>query len=77
MDADGDPVRHHVHVTSIQRAVRQGVRACSLGKPASCHTFRHTFATELLRRSSGIRTVQTLLGHIDVRTTQIHTHLLG
>ncbi|HAV88806.1 MAG TPA: integrase [Pseudomonas sp.] len=77
MDADGDPARHHVHVSSIQRAIKQAVQACGLGKPASSHTFRHTFATELLRRGSDIRTVQTLLGHADVRTTQIYTHVLG
>lgn len=77
MDADANPVRHHVHITSIQRAVRQAVQACGLGKPASSHTFRHTFATELLRRGNDIRTVQTLLGNADVRTTQIYTHVLG
>jgi len=77
VDADGDAVRHHLHVTSIQRAVRQAVQACGLGKPASSHTFRHTFATELLRRGSDIRTVQTLLGHADERTTQTYTHVLG
>jgi len=77
MDADGDPSRHHVHVSSIQRAVKQAVQACGLGKPANSHTFRHTLATELLRRGSDIRTVQTLLGHADVRTTQIYTHVLG
>ncbi len=77
MDADGDPARHHVHVSSIQRAIKQAVQACGLGKPASSHTFRHTFATELLRRGSDIRTVQTLLGHADVRTTQIYSHVLG
>lgn len=77
LDADNEAVRHHVHVTSIQRAVKQAVQACGLGKPASSHTFRHTFATELLRRGSDIRTVQALLGHSDVRTTQIYTHVLG
>lgn len=76
-DEDGQAVRHHIHVTSIQKAVRQVVRRSALHKPASCHTFRHSFATELLRRGSDIRTVQTLLGHADVRTTQIYTHVLG
>lgn len=77
LDEDGQSVRHHVHVSTIQRAVKQAVRNAGVDKPASCHTFRHTFATELLRRGSDIRTVQTLLGHADVRTTQIYTHVLG
>lgn len=77
MDEDGEIVRHHIHVSSIQKAVRHAVRQSNLHKPASCHTFRHSFATELLRRGSDIRTVQTLLGHADVRTTQIYTHVLG
>ncbi|GGD10648.1 integron integrase [Halopseudomonas salina] len=77
LDEDGNSVRHHVHVSSIQRAVKIAVGEAGVGKPAGCHTFRHTFATELLRRGSDIRTVQTLLGHADVRTTQIYTHVLG
>lgn len=76
-DEDGSIVRHHVHVSSIQKAVRQAVRRSDVNKSAGCHTFRHSFATELLRRGSDIRTVQTLLGHADVRTTQIYTHVLG
>lgn len=77
LDEDRTSVRHHVHVSSIQRAVKTAVGESGIGKPAGCHTFRHTFATELLRRGSDIRTVQTLLGHADVRTTQIYTHVLG
>ena len=77
LDEDGQSVRHHVHVSTIQRAVKQAVSKAGIEKPVGCHTFRHTFATELLRRGSDIRTVQTLLGHADVRTTQIYTHVLG
>jgi len=76
-DDDGNLVRHHLHVSSVQKAVRAAVRASGVGKPAGCHTFRHSFATELLRRGTDIRTVQELLGHADLRTTQIYTHVLG
>jgi integron integrase len=73
----GGVVRHHVHISAVQRQVRVAIRRLGLQKPASCHTFRHTFATELLKRGSDIRTVQELLGHSDLRTKQIYTHVLG
>jgi len=77
LDDEDRVVGHHLHVSVIQRRVRTAVRACGLGKPASCHTFRHSFATELLRGGADIRTVQELLGHADLNTTQIYTHVLG
>lgn len=77
VDEHGRVVRHHIHVTSVQKAVKAAVRRSGIMKPAGCHTFRHTFATELLRAGSDIRTVQELLGHRDLRTTQIYTHVLG
>jgi integron integrase len=73
----GQPIRHHLHEKAMQRAVQSAVQKAGITQPASCHTFRHCFATHMLEAGYDIRTVQELLGHADVRSTMIYTHVLG
>ena len=73
----GEQGRHHVHSTALQRAVKVAAARAGVQKNVGCHTFRHTFATHLLESGYDIRTIQELLGHKDVRTTMIYTHVLN
>ena len=73
----GDQGRHHVDASLIQRAVHEAALKTGTGKRISCHTFRHSFATHLIENGYDIRTVQELLGHSDVKTTMIYTHVLN
>ena len=74
--SSGETRRHHVLESGLQKAVRAAVRRAGITKPVGCHTFRHSFATHLLENGVNIRVVQELMGHADVKTTEIYTHVM-
>ncbi|PIE46494.1 MAG: hypothetical protein CSA42_08270 [Gammaproteobacteria bacterium] len=74
---DGRSKRHHISARTIQRKVKEAIHKAGILKQANCHTFRHSFATSLLEKGYDLRTIQTLMGHANVSTTEIYTHVLN
>jgi len=76
-DIEGTVRRHHINETLVQKAIKEAASRAGINRKVSCHTLRHSFATHLLEARYDIRTVQELLGHADVSTTMIYTHVLN